>query len=144
MDENPERTDAHSLSEKQTNTDDKKLSTTIAAVTDPKFPLPVLDENATALRYILSFGTLTVLLAGGIAGAWYLGGVAMLQSEQPLIPLTIAFFAVLGMLFFTGTVWIDWFELVLGYWWLSMPIGAAAGIVLVLNQEQSAGIAESS
>ena len=144
MDENPKRTDQHSLSEKQTNTEDSKLSTTIAAVSDPKFPLPVLDDKATTLRYVLSFGTLTALLAAGIAGAWYVGGVAMLQSEQPLIPLTIAFFATLGALFLTGTVWVDWFELVLGYWWLSMPIGAAAGIMLVLNQERGAGIAESS
>ncbi len=142
MDENPKRTDAHNLSEKQTNTDDSKLSTAVAAVVDPKFPLPVLDENASTLRYILSFGTLTSLLAGGIAGAWYIG-VTMLQSEQPLLVLSIAFFAVLAALFFTGTVWIDWFELVLGYWWLSMPIGAAAGVVLVLNQEASAGIDES-
>lgn len=143
MDKNPERTDEHSLSEKQTNTDDHKASTVIAAVTDPKFPLPVLDENATTLRYVLSFGTLATLLAGGLAGAWYVGGVAMLQSEQPLIPLTIAFFAILGALFFTGTVYIDWWELVLGYWWLAMPLGAAVGIMLVFNEERSAGIGES-
>ena len=141
MDENPERTDEHNLSEKQTNTEDSKFSTAVAAVTDPKFPLPVLDENAAMLRYVLSFGTVAALLAGGLAGAWFLG-ITMLQSQHPVVALSIAFFTVLGALFFTGTVWIDWFELVLGYWWLSMPIGAAAGIVLIMNQEATAGMDE--
>jgi hypothetical protein len=142
MDKNPHGTDGHPLSEKETNTDDSKLSTAIAAVTDPKFPLPVLNDKSSTLRYILSFGTLAALLATGIVGAWYLD-VTMLQSQSPTIVLSCAFFAVLGALFFTGTVWIDWFELVLGYWWLSMPIGAAAGLVLVMNQEASMGIHES-
>jgi len=142
MDENPNRTEDHHLSEKQTNTDDSKLATLTAAVADPKFPLPVLNDQSSALRYVLSFGTLAALLAGGIVGAWYLD-VTMLQSQQPVVVLSVVFFAILGTLFFTGTVWIDWFELVLGYWWLSMPIGAAAGLVLVMNQEQNTGIRES-
>jgi hypothetical protein len=142
MDENPHRTDEHPLFRKPTNTDDSKLSTAVAAVTDPKFPLPALNDSSSTLRYILSFGTLAALLAAGIVGAWYLD-VTMLQSKSPIIVMTCAFFAVLGALFFTGTVWIDWFELVLGYWWLSMPIGAAVGLVLVMNQETSTGIHES-
>jgi len=142
MDENPHRTDKHPLSEQQTNTDDSKLSTAVAAVTDPKFPLPVLNDESSTLRYIISFGTLAALLGGGVVGAWYLD-VTMLQSQQPVVVLSVAFFAILGALFFTGTVWIDWFELVLGYWWLSMPIGALAGLTLVMNQEASTGIAES-
>lgn len=142
MDENPDRKDEHPLSEKQMNTDDSKVSTAIAAVTDPKFPLPVLDNKSSTLRYILSFSTLMALLASGIVGAWYLD-VTMLQSQSPIIVLSCAFITVLGALFFTGTVWIDWFELVLGYWWLSMPIGALAGLALVMNQEASTGIHES-
>ena len=142
MDENPHRSDEHPRSEKQSNTDDSKLSTAVAAVADPKFPLPVLDDKSSALRYILSFGTLATLLLTGIAGAWYLD-VILLQSQQPAIVLSVAFFVVLGALFFTGTVWIDWYELVLGYWWLSMPVGAAAALILVMNQEASTGIQES-
>jgi hypothetical protein len=142
MDENPHRTEEHPLSEKQGNTDESKLSTAVAAIADPKFPLPALTDKSSTLRYILSFGTLATLLATSIVGAWYLD-VTMLQSEQPIVVLSVAFFAVLGALFFTGTVWIDWFELVMGYWWLSMPIAAAAGLVLVMNQEQSTGIQES-
>jgi hypothetical protein len=142
MDENPHRTEEHPLSEKQGNTDESKLSTAVAAIADPKFPLPALTDKSSTLRCILSFGTLATLLATSIVGAWYLD-VTMLQSEQPIVVLSVAFFAVLGALFFTGTVWIDWFELVMGYWWLSMPIAAAAGLVLVMNQEQSTGIQES-
>jgi hypothetical protein len=143
MDQNPESTDEHPLSEKQINTDDHKLSTTVAAVTDPKFPLPALTENSSTLRYFLSIGTLIGLLATGIVGAWLLK-IEILQTQQPLVAIGVCFFVVLSALFFTGTVWIDWYELVLGYWWLSMPIGAAAGLALVMNQEASAGIEETS
>lgn len=141
MDENPHRTDDHPLSEKQTDTDDHKLSTAIAAVTDPKFPLPILDEKSSPVRYILSFGTLFLLLGGGIGGAWMLG-TELLQSSQPVVFAGGIFAAVLGALFVTGTVWVDWFELVVGYWWLSMPIGALAGLILVLNHEDSTGLEE--
>lgn len=143
MDENPQQTDEHPLSEKQTNTDKKKLSVAIAAVTDPKFPLPQLDGNSSTFTHVLSFGTLFFLLGGGIYGAWLLD-VALLQSSQPLLILPIVFLITLGALALTGTIWIDWWELVLGYWWLSMPVGALAGLALVLNQESSTGLNESS
>lgn len=143
MDENPHRTDDHHLSEKKSNTDEHKLSTAIAAVTDPKFPLPVLDEKSSALRYVLSFSTLFGLLGAGIALAQFYE-VAILQSAQPLVVMGCGFAAVVGALFITGTVWIDWFELVIGYWWLSMPVGALAGLALVLNQEASVEIHETS
>jgi hypothetical protein len=99
----------HPLSEKQTNTDDNKLATVVAAVTDPKFPLPVLDEKSTVRQYVLSFGTLLSLLASGIFGAWYFLDIPLLQSQHPVIVLSVFFFGVLGALFFTGTVWIDWY-----------------------------------
>ena len=50
--------------------------------------------------------------------------------------------AVLIALFVTGTVWVDWWELVLGYWWFSIPVGAAAGLAFVLNQETGATMGE--
>ena len=143
MDENPERTDEHPLSEKQTNTDDKKLSVAVAAVTDTKFPLPQLDENSSTLEYVLSFATLFLLLGAGICGAWLLD-VPLLQSSQPLLFLPTVCLVTLGLLALVGTVWVNWWELVLGYWWLSMPIGALAGLALVLNQEASTGLEESS
>ncbi|KAF2810910.1 uncharacterized protein BDZ99DRAFT_475780 [Mytilinidion resinicola] len=143
MDHNPDRMDAHTLSEKNTNTEDHKLSTTIAAVTDPSFPLPTLTSESSTLHYILSFGTLIGLLGAGIVGAW-LFDLPLMQTASPAVVLSVSFATVLGALFFTGTVWIDWYELVLGYWWLSMPIGAAAGLAIVMNQEASAPIVETS
>ena len=142
MDRNTQSADAHPLSEKQRNTEDSKLATAVAAITDPTFPLPALNNQSSVLQYILSFGTLAILIGGGIIGAWLIG-VPLLQTQQPVFALSVTFFAVFGALFVTGTVWIDWFELVWGYWWLSMPIGAAAGLMIVMNQEKSTGIKES-
>lgn len=141
MDNNSDRTDEHPLSEKQTNTSNSKLATLVAAVTDPKFPLPVLDANTSLIRYVLSFATLSTLIGGAVLGAWFLD-VAMFQSSQPLLVMGSAFVALLGLFFFMGSVWIDWFELLLGYWWLSMPVGILAGLALVLNQEDSTSIGE--
>ena len=141
MDNNPKATDEHELSEKQTNTEESKLSTAIAAVTDPKFPLPSLTAESSSLRYALSFGTLLALLVGGIGGAMYCG-VEILQSSQPLALGAFAVATMIAAFFLTGTIWIDWFELVVGYWWLSIPIGALAGIAVVLNIEASATLAE--
>jgi len=132
----------HPLSEKQTNTDDKKLQTTTAAVLDPNFPLPELDSSASTFRHVKSFAVLAVLLAAGVAGAWFMGA-SILISEDPTMQVALlvgAFVVLLTALFLTGTVWVDWWELVLGYWWLSIPIGAAAGLVVVLNQESATSL----
>lgn len=141
MDTNPKRSDSHSLSEKQTNTDDHKGKTTLAAIIDPSFPLPALTADSSALSYVLSFGTLFALLACGIGGAWYLG-YEILQSSQPLVMASGVTVLALFAFWITGTIWVDWFELVVGYWWLSMPIGALAGLAVVLNAEASATMAE--
>lgn len=141
MDHNPERTDQHELSEKQSNTEEHKGKTAIAAVLDPKFPLPSLTSESSPVRYVLSFGTLFFLLAVGIGGAW-LCGTEILQSSQPLVVMGCVFAAMIAAFFVSGTIWIDWFELVLGYWWLSMPIGALAGLAIVLNMEAEATLAE--
>lgn len=141
MDENRQGTDTHPHSEKQTNTDKHKGTTAFAAITDPKFPLPALTSNSSTLRYILSFGTLLGIMACGIGGAWYLG-LEILQSSQPLVMGIIVSAIALVAFWVTGTIWVDWFELVIGYWWLSMPIGALVGIAVVLNAEASATMVE--
>ena len=46
------------------------------------------------------------------------------------------------MLYWTGSHKIDWWELVAGYGWLSMPVAGAAGLLLVMAQEQSSGLHE--
>jgi hypothetical protein len=43
----------------------------------------------------------------------------------------------------TGSHSIDWWELVVaGYWRLSMPVAGAAGLLLVMAQEQATGFSE--
>jgi len=46
------------------------------------------------------------------------------------------------LLYWTGSLYIDWWELVAGYWWLSMPVAGAAGLLLVMAQEQATGFSE--
>jgi hypothetical protein len=138
---NPQAYDDHPLSEKQTNTDDQKTATTATILTDPEFPLPALDKKSSYFQHIRSFAVLSVLLCGGIFGAWFLD-TSLLQSEQPVYMIAGVFGIIMLALFATGTVWVDWWELVLGYWWLSIPIGAAAVLVLVMNQEKQAGLEE--
>ncbi len=145
MDTNTSEPEDHPLSEKQTNTDDKKFETTTAALTDPNFPLPELDESTSYARHALSFFVLLALLVGGCVGAWFFEPSFLQVSENVWVQVGIlagmAGFTLM-MLFFTGTVWIDWWELVLGYWWLSIPIAAAAGLVFVLNQESAMTLKE--
>jgi hypothetical protein len=74
-------------------------------------------------------------------GAWFID-TSLLQSEQPVYVIAGVFSVVTLALFVIGTVWVDWWELVLGYWWLSIPIGAAAKLALVVNQEAQAGLEE--
>ena len=138
---NPNASDDYPRSEKQTNTGDQKTATATAILTDPDFPLPALDNKSSYFQHARSFAVLSVLLAGGIVGTWYLN-TSLLQSEQPVYVIAGAFAVTMLALFVTGTVWVDWYELVLGYWWLSIPIGAAAGLALVLNQEGRAGLEE--
>ena len=42
----------------------------------------------------------------------------------------------------TGSHSIDWYELVTGYWWFSLPVAGAAGLMLVMAQEQATGFSE--
>lgn len=141
MDQNPERTEEHQLSEKQSNTDEHKGPTAIAAIIDPKFPLPTLTEESTPLQYARSFGMLLALLGAGVGASMYVG-VEILQSSQPLVMAGGAIATMIAAFFITGTIWIDWYELVVLYWWLSLPIGALAGIAVVLNIEASTSLAD--
>ena len=123
----------HPQSEKNTDTDTQKASTTIAALTDPTFPLPTLTGETSTFRYVRSFTVLTSLIVTGLGGA-YLFDAAILQNPIYLGLITLA---VIAGVFATGTAWIDWWELVLGYWWLSMPVGGAAGLAFIMMQERA-------
>ena len=43
--------------------------------------------------------------------------------------------AVMMGLFYTGVVWMDFWELVVGYWWITLPLVGGAGIFHVLMME---------
>jgi hypothetical protein len=163
---NYHQSDVHPLSEKETNTDDVKAKTTLAAVFDPAFPLPTLEPNQkSTTRYIQSFLVLLFLLSTTVIGAWFFElSILQISSSTPtsLNPKAKNVLPVLGMvirveqlallvgmisvlflaMWFTGTVWIDWWELVIGYWWLSMPIAALVGVLFFLAQEGTETIGE--
>ena len=134
---------SHDLSEKKTDTSENKVATATSILTDPKFPLPTLTANSSPLAYAKSFAVLSCLLASGLSFAWFIDmPLVTAVGIDPVLLLAGAFVFFMALLFATGTVWIDWWELVLGYWWLSMPIGAAAGLALVMNQENTTQMGE--
>jgi hypothetical protein len=126
---------AHPDNENQdhTNKNGEKPQTAIDAVLDPEF-VPTLD-SAPVFRKVQSFSVLFGGLLGALALA-SLAGVDILQSGPQIAG--VGALLVLA-LWWTGTVWIDWWEVVLGYWWLSMPVGGAAGLCLILMQENASG-----
>ncbi|ERF75877.1 hypothetical protein EPUS_01243 [Endocarpon pusillum Z07020] len=156
-----QQTDAHPLSEKETNTDDAKAKTTLAAVFDPSFPLPTLEPKKTpTTRYIQSFLVLFFLLAAGVMGARFFE-LSILQTSSSIStspnPKSKHVLSVLGLvmpkeqlavligvivvlflaMWFTGTIWIDWWELVVGYWWLSLAICVAVALLFLMAQERT-------
>lgn len=161
MSSNHRQSDTHPLSEKKTNTEDAKAKTSLAAVFDPSFPLPTLEPKKTpTIRYIQSFLVLLFLLSAAVIGAWFFelsilqSGFGTATSPNPKAKNVLSILGIvirveqlallvgtIGVLFFamwfTGTVWIDWWELVIGYWWLSMPIAGLAGLLFLLAQERT-------
>jgi len=107
------------------------------ALTDPNV-LPSLNEDTSIVRRLGSYIVLLSLLAGGLFLA-YIFGVDILQTQTQIIGIGIAI--VLGMGLVGG--WnIDWWDLVLGYWWLSMPIAGLAGVAFLVMQERTSGMVE--
>lgn len=49
---------------------------------------------------------------------------------------------VAGLLYWSGVMGVDWWEVVCGYWWLCMPVLGAAGVVLVMAMEREEGLGE--
>jgi hypothetical protein len=115
------------------DTSSQKLHTTLAAATDPKFPLPTLTPKSTRVQYIRSFALLFVLLGSGLGGAYIMEATIL---QEPLYAGIIGLITVLGV-FATGAAWIDWWGLVLEYWWLCLPVGGAAGLAFVMMQERA-------
>lgn len=148
------QSESHPLSEKNVNTDEAKAQTAIAAVFDPSFPLPTIEPGKTPTsRYIQSFLLLFILLSAAVLGAWFfelsilqaspnqeakhvLSFVGVTMPVEQLLLLVGVISVLFLAMWFTGTIWIDWWELVVGYWWLTAPVAAAMGLLLVVAQER--------
>jgi len=107
----------------------------LTVLTDPNFKPTIAD--APLLRKAQSFAVLFALVAGGL----YLGRtvlrVELLTVGWPVVvaigvAITAAIVAVAGD--------VDWWELVLAYWWLTMPVGAAAAVALIVLGEETNGM----
>ncbi|MCJ1483857.1 hypothetical protein MMC06_004025 [Schaereria dolodes] len=113
-----------------------KPSDAYNVITDPNV-LPTLDE-APKTRQLQSHFVLLALLSGAIGVAWLLG-LDIIQGRIALLGLGIAVTLAIGAV---GGWNIDWWELVLGYWWFSIPIAGAAGLGFLMMQEHASGMDE--
>lgn len=115
----------------------EKPSSFLNVLTDPSFT--PTTTKAPLLRKLQSLVVLLSLVGGGMLAARTLLGIELLRTEWPVF-LSIGT-AVVGAVFvIAGDV--DWWELVLAYWWLSVPVGGAAALALVLLGERVSGMHE--
>ncbi|KAK6516059.1 hypothetical protein TWF506_005972 [Arthrobotrys conoides] len=105
-------------------------------ITDTSFA-PTL-QVAPLSRYILSFAVLSFLLVCAGVGVWYLE----LDIFQTTTQQWVIVAAVIVSLFYSGVVWIDWWAILVEYWWLSIPILAGMGIVFIRMDEATRGVEE--
>ena len=121
---------------------DKLTEAPIAALQDPDL-LPTTTSKPR-LQQARSFTFLVIIVASGVGAGWF-AGLDILQGES-LTEVSakgglLCILAVLGVLM-TGGQEIDWFELVLGWWWVAMPIYTMAGLTIVMAQERTQGLQE--
>lgn len=128
---------AHSSSgnDDHTTTSGTKPSHLVQAILDPDF-LPS-TAKAPLLRKVQAYGVLLLLVMGGMVGARKFLNVEILQTEMPIFVATGALIA--GAIFaIAGDI--DWWELVLAYWWFSLPAAGVAGLLLVMLGERATGM----
>lgn len=113
-----------------------KPATAVSTITDPNF-LPSLDEAPTT-RKLQSHLLLSLLLASAIFAAYILG-LDIIQGRVAIGVLGVAVALAIGAV---GGWNIDWWELVLGYWWFSIPIAGLAGLAYLIMQEHASGLNE--
>ena len=110
-------------------------------------PLPTLTHESPATAHLRSYLLVFSLLLISIVGSYVLGfSLLQISPSTSWIEGGITLLALVGVagtaLWWTGSHKIDWWELVMGYWWFSMPIAGAAGLLLVRAQEGSSEIGE--
>ncbi|KAF3921580.1 hypothetical protein AA313_de0204852 [Arthrobotrys entomopaga] len=98
-------------------------------LTDTSF-VPTL-ESAPSTRYLQSFLVLFMMVSSAAFSAWFLDfDIFQSKAQQQLVLL-----GVIGGLFYSGAVWIDWWTIVVEYWWISIPLLAGLGIIVVRLDE---------
>jgi len=108
-----------------------------AVITDPNI-LPSINAETPLLHRLGSYIVLASLLSGGLFVA-YIFGVDILQTQAEIVGIGLAVAIAFG---FVGGWSIDWWDLVLGYWWLSMPVAGLAGLAFMVMQERASGMVE--
>ena len=130
-----------------TTTDLKSSLPTLPTSTEmaDSIPIPTLEESAPITTQLRSHMLILVLLAGAIISA-YIYGFELLQPADHTSYAEMGVSLCLLVLFGGGTLWfigvqkVDWWAVVLGYWWLSMPAALGGGLFLVRVMEGSEGI----
>lgn len=114
-------------------------SAALAALADPDFLPSLTTTSPLHPRALRSHLVLTTLLFGGLYLSYFIFSVEILQTWPQF--LGIAATALFGILL-TGGFNIDWWSLLLDFWWLSLPLCGAAGLALVVMQENATSFAE--
>lgn len=124
--------------------DGTKPTSALSALTDETF-LPTLDETSKT-QQAKSHSLLLFLVVGGVVGAWFYGfEILQISPHKSWLELAIGLGGVsavlLGLLYWTGTGNIDMWSLVMEWGWWSLPVAGAAGLLFVMMQERTEGIA---
>ena len=114
-------------------------SEALSALSDPNFLPSLTTTSPFHPRALRSHLVLLTLLLGGIYLAYFVLDVAILQTWPQFIGISAV--ALLGILL-TGGFNIDWYSLLLDFWWLSFPLAGAAGLALVVMQENATSFTE--
>jgi hypothetical protein len=110
-------------------------------------PLPTLEPHSPITAHLKSHSLLFIGILGAIAGCWLFGFELFQPSEttswQEIAIAVGALTAVGGgLLWFIGLHQIDWWALVMEYWWFSMPILLAIVFMYVRAEEGSLELGE--
>lgn len=106
--------------------------------------IPTIDDAPPAQK-AKSHLLLVALVVGLVVGGWFAGfdllQVARQNSWLELAALLGAFAAAMvALLHWVGLASIDFWELVHGYWWLFVPVVAAAALFTTMAQEKATSI----
>jgi len=110
-------------------------------------PLPTLESHSPITAHLKSHSILLVGVIAAITGCWLFGFDLLQPSETTSwqqIALVGGVLTAAGgaLLWFIGLHHIDWWALIMEYWWISMPIGLAVMFMYVRAEEGSLELGE--